>query len=240
VRPTGGERLDFSGEVAEVGGEFVRWSDMSTATVVQALSVPRAASPRAAVLGSDAGMLRPVASLLAEAGFSVSAEPRPDALLVLVARGNEAERRREIRALAEARPEARILAIMPTGVSNPVLRRALLAGAVGIVLDGELDRTLVPTAHAVVAGQLTVPSALAGQIAPKPLSHREKQVLALVVKGLTNREIADTLYLAESTVKTHLVSAFRKLDARSRSDAVARIQDPESGYGMSVLALVEG
>jgi DNA-binding NarL/FixJ family response regulator len=185
-------------------------------------------------------MLRRAGALLAEAGFSVAAEPRPDALLVLAARGGEADRRREIRALAEERPDARIVAIMPSGASNPVLRRALIAGACGIVLDGDLDRALVPTAHAVVAGQLTVPSALAGQIAPKPLSHREKQVLALVVKGLTNREIADALYLAESTVKTHLVSAFRKLDARSRADAVARIQDPESGYGMSVLALVEG
>ena len=48
------------------------------------------------------------------------------------------------------------------------------------------------------------------------------------MQGLTNREIAPQLYLAESTVKTHLSSAFRKLDARSRAEAVARIQDPES------------
>ena len=96
-----------------------------------------------------------------------------------------------------------------------------------------------PTARAILAGQLTVPSALGRQIAPQPLSHREKQVLALVVKGLTNREIAGRLYLAESTVKTHLASAFRKLDARSRADAVARIQDPETGYGMGVLTSVD-
>ena len=58
--------------------------------------------------------------------------------------------------------------------------------------------------------------------------------------GFTNREIAQKLFLAESTVKTHLSSAFRKIDARSRSEAVARIQDPESGYGMGVLAVVDG
>jgi DNA-binding NarL/FixJ family response regulator len=60
------------------------------------------------------------------------------------------------------------------------------------------------------------------------------------VLGFTNREIADKLYLAESTVKTHLSSAFTKLDARSRSEAVARILDPESGYGVGILAIADG
>jgi DNA-binding NarL/FixJ family response regulator len=218
------------------GGRF-RYSGMTTATAVQAL--PQAAASRsAAVLGSDARVRRHAAGLLGVARFAVSGEPRPGALIVLTALGMEPERLRAIRTAAEAQPEARILAIMPTDAPNPALRRALLAGAAGIVLEGELDRTLVPTAHAVLAGQLAVPSSLGRQIAPRPLSHREKEVVALVVKGLTNREIANTLYLAESTVKTHLASAFRKLDARSRSDAIARIQDPETGYGMSVLAIV--
>jgi DNA-binding CsgD family transcriptional regulator len=91
-----------------------------------------------------------------------------------------------------------------------------------------------------LAGQLTVPSALRHQIAPRVLSHREKQILALVMAGMTNREIADNLFLAESTVKTHLSSAFRKIDARSRSEAVARIQDSESGFGLGVLAVAGG
>ena len=100
-----------------------------------------------------------------------------------------------------------------------------------------MDRALVATLRAMVAGQLTVPSALGRQIAPRPLSHREKEVLRQVVLGATNREIAQRLYLAESTVKTHLSSAFRKLDARSRSEAVSRILDPESGYGVGILEL---
>jgi DNA-binding NarL/FixJ family response regulator len=211
---------------------------MKSASVVQALP-SWTPTGSASVLGSDANGRRHAARLLAEAGFGVWSEPRPEALIIVAAGGSEAARLREIRTLAEARPDALILAIMPAGSRNTALRRALLAGAGGIVLEDELDRALVATAHAVLAGQLAVPSSLGRQIAPRPLSHREKQVLALVVKGLTNREIADTLYLAESTVKTHLASAFRKLDARSRSDAVARIQDPETGYGMSVLATVD-
>jgi DNA-binding NarL/FixJ family response regulator len=90
-----------------------------------------------------------------------------------------------------------------------------------------------------LAGQLVVPLVLSQQIAPRPLSHREKQILGLVVLGLTNREIAQKLYLAESTVKTHLSSAFRKIDARSRSEAVARITDPSSGYGTGIIELVQ-
>ena len=75
------------------------------------------------------------------------------------------------------------------------------------------------------------------QIAPRPLSYREKQILGLVVLGFTNREIADKLFLAESTVKTHLSSSFAKLDAHSRSEAAARILDPEAGYGVGILAI---
>jgi DNA-binding NarL/FixJ family response regulator len=126
---------------------------------------------------------------------------------------------------------------VPAGVPNASLRRVLVAGATGVVFDEELERALGPTARAILAGQLTVPAALGRQIAPRPLSHREKQILALVVLGRTNQEIAHTLYLAESTVKTHLSSAFRKLDARSRSEAVTRLMDPESGYGPNVLEM---
>ena len=144
-----------------------------------------------------------------------------------------------IKAVAENLPEARILAVMPTESRSAVLRRALVAGASGILLEEDLERALVVSARALLLGQMSVPARLARQIAPKPLSHREKQIIACVVRGLTNREIANELFLAESTVKTHLSSAFRKLDARSRSEAVARIQDPESGYGMAILSSVD-
>jgi DNA-binding NarL/FixJ family response regulator len=61
-----------------------------------------------------------------------------------------------------------------------------------------------------------------------------------VVLGFTNRQIADKLFLAESTVKTHLSSAFGKLDAHSRADVTARILDPENGYGVGILSLGNG
>jgi DNA-binding NarL/FixJ family response regulator len=196
-----------------------------------------AVPPAVAVLGGDADARTEVVQLLAEQGFQLRDGVGPGTLAVLIAAPSEVVRLREIRTLAEADPHTIILVIAPTATPNASLRRALLAGAAGIVLEAEIDHALAATAHALLAGQLAVPSALGRQIAPRPLSHREKQILGLVVEGLTNREIADRLYLAESTVKTHLSSAFRKIDARSRSEAVSRIQDPDSGYGFGILSL---
>jgi DNA-binding NarL/FixJ family response regulator len=191
-----------------------------------------------AIVAGDLRAHRTIARLLGEAGFVMSRDHPP--LVVVATSTKEDARLREVRQLVETHPAAVILAIVPAGVANAGLRRVLLAGATGIVLDEDAEHALVPTARAILAGQLAVPMTLGRQIAPRPLSHREKQILALVVLGKTNREIAHTLFLAESTVKTHLSSAFRKIDARSRSEAVVRIQDPDSGLDLGVLALVDG
>ena len=52
------------------------------------------------------------------------------------------------------------------------------------------------------------------------LSEREEQVLALIVQGLTNQEIADRVYISINSVKTYIRSAYRKIGVRSRSQAV--------------------
>ena len=56
----------------------------------------------------------------------------------------------------------------------------------------------------------------------EPLSDREREVVALVADGLTNREIAQKLFIAESTVKSHLNHIYGKLDVRNRTQAVAQ------------------
>ena len=76
-----------------------------------------------------------------------------------------------------------------------------------------------------------MPRALRRQSRRSALSHREKQIWPWWSLDYTNRQIADELFVAESTVKTHLSSAFDKLDARSRAEAAALILDPEEGYG---------
>jgi DNA-binding NarL/FixJ family response regulator len=201
--------------------------------------VSSASFEQATVVGGVEADRCHVARLLREGGLALRSHPEPGALLVLLSQANDFARVREIRAAAQAHPDVCILAVMASDAANAVLRRALLAGAKGIIFENEVDRALVPTARAMLAGQLAVPFALGRQIAPKPLSHREKEIVALVMLGLTNRQIADKVFLAESTVKTHVSSAFRKLDVRSRAEAVARIQDPEAGYGTEILALTD-
>jgi DNA-binding NarL/FixJ family response regulator len=193
-----------------------------------------------AVVGGGPRENRNIVRLVRDAGFGICAEPQAGALIVVIGHARESIRLRAIRELAEAHPSAAILAIVRADVPNTALRRVLLAGATGIVLDEDVPHALAPTARAVLAGQLTVPTVLGRQIAPRPLSHREKQILSLLVLGMTNCEIALKLHIAESTVKTHLSSVFRKIDARSRSEAVARIQDPEGGYGPVLLAVAGG
>jgi DNA-binding NarL/FixJ family response regulator len=117
------------------------------------------------------------------------------------------------------------------------VRTALMSGAAGVVLAEDLDSALGPCLRAAQAGQLCVPREHRRQIEPPVLSTREKQILGLVVMGYMNGQIAQQLFLAESTVKSHLSSAFGKLGVRSRNEAVNMILDPERGFGMGILAL---
>ncbi len=55
--------------------------------------------------------------------------------------------------------------------------------------------------------------------------------------GMTNREIAEMLFLSESTIKSHLNKAFRKLGVRSRAEAQRLITDPGQGLGTGILAI---
>ncbi len=122
--------------------------------------------------------------------------------------------------------------------AGPLDVRALLRGGVrGIVLRGQMARTLAPAVAAVVSGQVCVPTDDLIRAARPVLSIREKQVIGLVAMGLMNVEIADRLFLAESTVKSHLSSAFAKLGVRSRHEAVELLVNPASGLGLGILSL---
>ena len=117
------------------------------------------------------------------------------------------------------------------------IRRALGAGVTGIVLTHEVDAALGAVVDAVSAGQVCVPREQGGSVRAAILTTREKQILSLVVMGLTNAQIASRLYLAESTVKSHLSSAFSKLDVSSRNEAVSVILDPDRGRRLGILAM---
>jgi DNA-binding NarL/FixJ family response regulator len=129
---------------------------------------------------------------------------------------------------------ARIVAVVPADAERDVAR-LIAQGIDGIVYSSDMNQTLGVVVRAACCGLVSVPSALRHGIDPPALSHRERQVLALVVAGLTNEEIAAQLYVAPSTVKHHLTSAFRRLGAHSRRDAVAQILTGDESLRRSVL-----
>jgi len=115
------------------------------------------------------------------------------------------------------------------------VRRALESGVDAAVADERLEAELPVAVRGVCAGLLVVPRTARHHLAPPALTHRERQVLALLVEGCTNAEIAGRLFLAESTVKSHLSGAFSRIGVRSRRDAAALILDPASGLAGAVL-----
>jgi DNA-binding NarL/FixJ family response regulator len=129
------------------------------------------------------------------------------------------------------------LVVVCAAIQRWGVRAALNAGVAGVVLVEQLDSALAPCLRAVQTGQTCVPRAHCEQIEPPALSSREKQILGLVVMGYMNSQIAEQLFLAESTVKSHLSSAFGKLGVRSRHEAVKLIIDPDGGLGLGILGL---
>lgn len=143
-----------------------------------------------------------------------------------------------LRALCSSHAGAVVVLVVPRAERSTVAR-AMAAGVAGIVLERDVDDGLGPTVHAALAGQIVAPR----DAFPRPrvsLSVRERQLLAMVVMGFSNAEIARKLHLTESTVKSHLASGFRKLGVRTRAQATALILDPDSGLGVGILAITEG
>lgn len=132
----------------------------------------------------------------------------------------------DLRTLRSELPDVLVVTISQA-TGRQAVRKALRAGVAGYVYDAELEAVLAPTVNAVLAGQVCVPADVRTQLDKPAFSFREKQVLELAARGLTNGEIAQRLFLSESTVKSHLSSSFRKLDVRSRAEAAAIVLDPE-------------
>jgi DNA-binding NarL/FixJ family response regulator len=140
------------------------------------------------------------------------------------------------RAARERFPHASIVGLWP-GDQGREDRRALRAGVDGLLREDQIESALVPTLRAVCSGLVCFPRPATAHGQCETLSRREKQVLGMLVMGFTNAEIGRRLFLAESTVKSHLSSAYTKLGVRSRKDAAAVILDPDGGLGTRILAL---
>jgi DNA-binding NarL/FixJ family response regulator len=211
---------------------------------------PRAVSSRPAckvALIADQGSRDSIAAVLDRQGLECSPFADVDALLERSPRGvaslvvlwvddDTPGMAAHVDSLTRSLPQTPLVVVC-SSIERWDVRAALAAGAAGVVLSRDLESALRPCIEAVLAGQTCVPRGHWRQIDPPALSTREKQILGLVVMGYMNSQIAQQLFLAESTVKSHLSSAFGKLGVRSRNEATNLILDPERGLGTGILSL---
>jgi DNA-binding NarL/FixJ family response regulator len=157
------------------------------------------------------------------AGFEEPVAELPQAeqdCYVVDAAADDGRAERWVRRSRNSEPHVGIVVVCAQSEKRQALRY-VVAGADALIFTEDLELALSSVVGCAAAGQLSLPRSMRQMLAPPALSHREKEVLELAIRGLTNRQIASTLFLAESTVKTHMSSAFRRLGVRSRREATA-------------------
>ena len=184
---------------------------------------------------------QPGLSVVGEAGnrgeaLTLAAQVRPDILLLDLDLGEE-NGLEFLPDLLAAAPEAHVLVL--TGVQDPEThQRAIRLGAVGLVLKERAAGVLFRAIERVHAGEVWLDRSLLakvlGEMTPNTppasrnpetakiatLTPREREVVALVGEGLKNKQIADRLYVSETTVRHHLTSIFAKLGVADRLSLV--------------------
>jgi len=128
-----------------------------------------------------------------------------------------------IRRIREEAPDSRFI-VLTTYDGDEDIHQALEAGARAYLLKDSFTEEVVETVRAVHGGARRVPEAIARRLAERPplsdLSPRELEVLRLVARGMTNKDIADELGIAEGTVKIHVTRLLGKLGVDDRTAAV--------------------
>jgi DNA-binding NarL/FixJ family response regulator len=143
--------------------------------------------------------------------------------------------------LRERWPEARVV-ILTTFDDDEYVFEGLRAGAQGYLLKDVSGHDLAEAVRTVAGGGALIEPSVARKVvaefarmAPparvpdaglaEPLSEREREILQLMAQGLSNREIADRLVLAQGTVKNYVTTILQKLGARDRTQAALRARE---------------
>jgi len=168
-----------------------------------------------------------------EEAVKLASELRPDAAVmdIVMPRLNGIEASRKIKQTA---PDIAILILTAYDDDEYVLG-LLEAGAAGYLLKSARGRDLAGAIRAIKSGESVLhPKIIAkllkrAMVAPTEehktsdlLSERESEILKLVALGMSNKEIADKLFLSERTIKGHLTNIFNKLNVASRSEAIVK------------------
>jgi len=119
-------------------------------------------------------------------------------------------------------PNARII-VLTTFDTDEDIYRAIQSGAQSYLLKDTPDDQLAETIRAVHAGNPLLPAKVAERLAARrqrpDLSEREMEVLQMLLKGFSNKEIGTVLCISEDTVKAHLKTLFVKLAVKDRTEA---------------------
>ncbi len=148
---------------------------------------------------------------------------KPDVVLMDLVMG-ELDGAAATRLIRQAGPEIQVIALTSFR-EDRLVQQALQAGAISYLLKNVSAAELATAIRAAHAGQSTLaPEALAVLLKPAPTSHydlteRERDVLALMIKGFNNPEIAEHLGVSASTIKTHVSNILAKLGVASRTEA---------------------
>ena len=143
--------------------------------------------------------------------------------------------------LRERWPEGRVI-ILTTFDDDEYVFEGLRAGAQGYLLKDVSGHDLAEAVRTVAAGGALIEPSVARKVVaefarlapparpaetglPEPLSDREKEILRLLAQGLSNREIATRLSLAQGTVKNYVTAILQKLGARDRTQAALRARE---------------
>lgn len=119
-------------------------------------------------------------------------------------------------------PAARVI-VLTTFDGDEDIYRAIQAGAKAYLLKGMSVEELIGTIRSVHQGRVRIPAAIAEKLAERmagpQLTSRELEVLQLIVRGRSNKEIGSDLSISEATVKTHVNSLLGKLAVSDRTQA---------------------
>jgi two-component system, NarL family, response regulator DevR len=177
----------------------------------------------------------------ATAGMALAgiAKSSPDVAVldVRLPDGNGVEVCREVRAR-----DPRIAVLMLTSFGDDeALFDAIMAGAAGYLLKDVKGHDLVDAVRRVAAGESLLDPSVTGKVLErlrkgddedprlKALSEQERRILALIAEGLTNRQIAERMHLAEKTVKNYVSNLLSKLGMQRRTEAAVFYTQVEHG-----------